>query len=195
MPARMRPRHNRGIRAAIIVSLVSLAIPAVAAAQPALLSTPTASFSPTSLAVLVNATDILDARQAWQERRAHWLARGEAAARARRIGDVAAERKPTPTAPPQPQAPLVQVARPSGGSGADWYAIAACESGGRWNLNSGNGFWGGLQFLPSTWFAYGGGPFDGAGPFPYSAAQQIAVGERVLAGQGPGAWPNCFRWA
>jgi hypothetical protein len=83
----------------------------------------------------------------------------------------------------------------SGHSGADWYAIAQCESGGQWNINSGNGFWGGLQFTPSTWFAYGGGPFDGVGPFPYSSSEQIAVGERVLAGQGPGAWPNCFVWA
>jgi Transglycosylase-like domain len=73
-------------------------------------------------------------------------------------------------------------------------AIASCESGGRWDVNSGNGYWGGLQFAPSTWFAYGGGPFDGSGSFPYSAAQQIAVAEGVLAGQGPGAWPNCFQW-
>jgi hypothetical protein len=75
---------------------------------------------------------------------------------------------------------------------ANWPAIAQCESGGRWDLNSGNGYWGGLQFSPGTWFAYGGGPFDGAGPFPYSEADQITVAERVLAGQGPSAWPNCF---
>lgn len=82
----------------------------------------------------------------------------------------------------------------SGGSGgANWYAIAACESGGNWSLNTGNGFWGGLQFTPGTWFANGGGPFSGVGPFPYSASAQIAVAERVLASQGPGAWPNCFQ--
>ncbi|MBA3552163.1 MAG: transglycosylase family protein [Actinobacteria bacterium] len=79
-------------------------------------------------------------------------------------------------------------------SGADWYAIAACESGGNWSINTGNGFWGGLQFTPQTWFAYGGGPFSGSGPFPYSATTQIAVAERVLDGQGPNAWPNCFQW-
>lgn len=83
---------------------------------------------------------------------------------------------------------------------ADWYAIAVCESGHNppaWHINTLNPFWGGLQFLPSTWFAYGGGPFTdtGTNPFPYSAAQQIAVAERVLAGQGPQAWPHCFRWA
>jgi hypothetical protein len=76
---------------------------------------------------------------------------------------------------------------------ADWYAIAQCESGQRWSVNSGNGYWGGLQFSPQTWFAYGGGPFDGNGPFPYSAAQQIAVAERILASQGPSAWPVCFQ--
>jgi len=75
----------------------------------------------------------------------------------------------------------------------DWYSIAQCESGGRWDLNTANGYWGGLQFAPSTWFAYGGGTFDGQGPFPYSPSQQIAVAERVYAGQGPGAWPVCFR--
>jgi hypothetical protein len=81
------------------------------------------------------------------------------------------------------------------GTEADWWAIAQCESSGRWDLNVGL-FWGGLQFLPSTWFAYGGGPFDDVGqPFPYSPAEQIFVAERVLAGQGSSAWPRCFRWA
>lgn len=87
---------------------------------------------------------------------------------------------------------------PPGGGGyygsVNWYAIARCESGGLWSLNTGNGFWGGLQFTPGTWFANGGGPFSGRGPFPYSAAQQIAVAERVLASQGFGAWPYCGRF-
>lgn len=96
------------------------------------------------------------------------------------------------SAPASP-APAARVATPHGATGANWSAIAACESGGRWSLNSGNGFWGGLQFLPSTWFAFGGGPFDGRGPFPYSAAAQIRVAMRVLAAEGPGAWPVCFR--
>jgi len=94
-----------------------------------------------------------------------------------------------------PAATVAPVATVVSHSGANWYAIAACESGGVWAINSGNGFWGGLQFSPGTWYAYGGGPFDGTGPFPYSAGQQIAVAERVLAAQGPSAWPNCFRWA
>lgn len=73
----------------------------------------------------------------------------------------------------------------------DWDAIAYCESHDQWDINAGT-FWGGLQFLPSTWFAYGGGPFDGVGWFPYSREEQIAVAERVLAAQGPGAWPVCW---
>ena len=96
-----------------------------------------------------------------------------------------------------PAAPAAAPATPTISSvhtSANWSAIALCESGGRWDLNSGNGYWGGLQFSPGTWFANGGGPFDGAGPFPYSSAEQIAVAERVLAGQGPSAWPNCFVW-
>jgi hypothetical protein len=83
-------------------------------------------------------------------------------------------------------------AQPATTWSADWDAIAACESGGVWQINSGNGYWGGLQFTPDTWFAYGGGPFDGTGPFPYSASQQIAVAERLLASQGSSAWPNCY---
>jgi hypothetical protein len=82
------------------------------------------------------------------------------------------------------------------GSGvADWYATAQCESGGRWDINTGNGYVGGLQFTMSTWLSNGGGRFDGIGPFPYSADQQIVVAERVLATQGWQAWPHCFVWA
>jgi Transglycosylase-like domain len=76
----------------------------------------------------------------------------------------------------------------------DWPAIADCESDGRWDTNSSNGFWGGLQFFPHTWFAFGGGAFDGVGPFPYSKLEQIIVAWRVLGAQGPSAWPSCFRW-
>ncbi|MEO8829038.1 transglycosylase family protein [Lapillicoccus sp.] len=68
-----------------------------------------------------------------------------------------------------------------------WDAVAQCESGGNWGINTGNGFSGGLQFTSGTWRAYGG---SGA-PNQASREQQIAVAERVLAGQGPGAWPVC----
>ncbi len=72
-----------------------------------------------------------------------------------------------------------------------WDKVAQCESGGNWNTNTGNGYYGGLQFSASTWRAYGGsGSAHNA-----SRAEQIAVAERVLAGQGWGAWPVCSRKA
>jgi resuscitation-promoting factor RpfA len=68
-----------------------------------------------------------------------------------------------------------------------WDALAQCESGGNWGINTGNGYQGGLQFSPSTWAAFGGqGSAANA-----SKGEQIAVAERVLAGQGWGAWPAC----
>ncbi|MHA7306184.1 transglycosylase family protein [Arthrobacter sp. TMN-49] len=71
--------------------------------------------------------------------------------------------------------------------GGTWDSLAQCESGGDWAINTGNGFSGGLQFTPSTWAAFGG---TGA-PESASREQQIAVAERVQAGQGWGAWPSC----
>lgn len=72
---------------------------------------------------------------------------------------------------------------------ADWEAVALCESSGNWHINAYHD--GGLQFLPSTWIGFGGGAFA---RYAHQASkkQQIAVAERVLAIQGPRAWPNCF---
>jgi len=72
----------------------------------------------------------------------------------------------------------------------NWDALAQCESGGRWNINTGNGYYGGLQFAASTWRGYGGTQYAARADLA-SREQQIAVGERVLASQGPGAWPSC----
>jgi hypothetical protein len=76
---------------------------------------------------------------------------------------------------------------------ADWDAMAMCESSQRWHLNVGI-FDGGLQFLPSTWDAYGGGQFA-RWAWQASKLEQIVVASRVLAVQGPIAWPHCFRSA
>jgi peptidoglycan hydrolase CwlO-like protein len=81
---------------------------------------------------------------------------------------------------------------PSGPYNADWDAIAQCESGGNWHLDG--EYDGGLQFHPDTWLAYGGGKFARYA-WQASREQQIAVGEKVLAAQGPSAWPNCFKEA
>jgi LysM repeat protein len=79
---------------------------------------------------------------------------------------------------------------PVSSDGVNWAAIAACESGGNWSANTGNGFYGGLQFSEGTWLAYGGGRYAPSANLA-SESQQIAVAERVLAGQGIGAWPVC----
>ena len=68
-----------------------------------------------------------------------------------------------------------------------WDALAQCESGGNWAINTGNGFSGGLQFTPQTWAGFGGT----GSPENASRAQQIAVAEKVQATQGWGAWPAC----
>jgi hypothetical protein len=75
-----------------------------------------------------------------------------------------------------------------------WDKVAKCESGNRWGINTGNGYYGGLQFSSSTWRAYGGRKY-GSQANKASKAEQIAIARRVLAGQGPGAWPTCSRRA
>jgi LysM repeat protein len=81
---------------------------------------------------------------------------------------------------------------PAAGSsgGVNWSAIAACESGGNWSADTGNGFYGGLQFTEGTWLGYGGGQYASSAS-QATPAEQIAVAQRVLAGQGIGAWPVC----
>ncbi len=73
--------------------------------------------------------------------------------------------------------------------GANWDAIAACESGGNWSINSGNGYYGGLQFSMGTWRANGGA----GSPHAASRSEQIRVAENVLRSQGLRAWPVCGR--
>jgi uncharacterized protein YabE (DUF348 family) len=74
-------------------------------------------------------------------------------------------------------------------SGGVWDKIARCESGGNWSINTGNGFYGGLQFTKSTWHAFGGSGM----PNHASRARQIAVAKKVQKSQGWGAWPGCTR--
>jgi resuscitation-promoting factor RpfE len=69
----------------------------------------------------------------------------------------------------------------------NWDAVAACESGGNWAINTGNGYYGGLQFTMGTWRANGGS----GSPAGASREEQIRVAENVLARQGLGAWPVC----
>jgi len=87
-------------------------------------------------------------------------------------------------------APLVGSMGTASADTGVWDAVAQCESTGNWAINTGNGFYGGLQFTQSTWAGYGGTTYASRADLA-SREQQIAVAQRVLAGQGPGAWPVC----
>ena len=100
-------------------------------------------------------------------------------------------------APPTTVAPQTQETQPApapvasvASSGSVWDSLAQCESGGNWSINTGNGFYGGLQFVQSTWVAMGGQQYASHAHLA-SRSAQIAVAERVLAAQGWGAWPGC----
>jgi len=90
-----------------------------------------------------------------------------------------------PAAPAPPSAPA-----PAPTSGANWDGLAQCESGGNWAANTGNGYYGGLQFHPRTWTGFGGGAYAARADLA-TREQQIAIAEKVLAVQGRGAWPGC----
>jgi LysM repeat protein len=85
------------------------------------------------------------------------------------------------------------LAGPASAADHDWSGVARCESGGNWQTNTGNGYYGGLQFSDSTWKGYGGGQYASRADLA-SASEQIAVAERVMAGQGIGAWPVCGKY-
>lgn len=72
----------------------------------------------------------------------------------------------------------------------DWDELAQCESSGDWSINTGNGFYGGLQFHQQTWAGFGGLAYAPRADLA-SRAQQIDIARKVLAVQGPGAWPAC----
>ncbi|WP_396893558.1 transglycosylase family protein [[Mycobacterium] wendilense] len=84
-------------------------------------------------------------------------------------------------------APLALGTATASADSVNWDAIAACESGGNWAINTGNGYYGGLQFSMSTWRANGGT----GSPHTASKAEQIRVAENTLRSQGIGAWPTC----
>lgn len=71
-----------------------------------------------------------------------------------------------------------------------WDKVAACESSNNWDINTGNGYYGGLQFTQSTWQAYGGLAYAPRADLA-TKTEQITIAEKVLSSQGPGAWPVC----
>ncbi|GAB2741839.1 transglycosylase family protein [Kitasatospora kifunensis] len=86
--------------------------------------------------------------------------------------------------------PCITATTASAAPVSTWDKVAQCESSGNWSINTGNGYYGGLQFSASTWAAYGGTQYA-AQANQATKDQQIAVAEKVLADQGPGAWPVC----
>ncbi|AXE86446.1 transglycosylase family protein [Streptomyces sp. Go-475] len=87
-------------------------------------------------------------------------------------------------------APLMAAGNASAATASEWDAVAQCESGGNWSINTGNGYYGGLQFSASTWSGYGGTKYASTAD-QATKAQQIEIAEKVLASQGKGAWPVC----
>nr|WP_055567470.1 MULTISPECIES: transglycosylase family protein [Streptomyces] len=87
-------------------------------------------------------------------------------------------------------APLMAAGSANAATTSEWDAVAQCESGGNWSINTGNGYYGGVQFSASTWASYGGTKYAPTAD-KASKAQQIEIAEKVLAGQGKGAWPSC----
>lgn len=86
--------------------------------------------------------------------------------------------------------PLLGAVQAHAASPSTWDKVARCESNGNWDINTGNGYFGGLQFTQSTWKAHGGTRYAVRADLA-TREQQIAVAENVLASQGPGAWPVC----
>ncbi|QBJ94761.1 resuscitation-promoting factor rpfe [Rhodococcus sp. ABRD24] len=87
-------------------------------------------------------------------------------------------------------APLAIGSGTANAASGDWDSVAQCESGGNWGANTGNGYYGGLQFSAGTWSAHGGSGL----PHNNSREEQIRVAESVLASQGSGAWPSCSQY-
>ncbi|MFF4343895.1 transglycosylase family protein [Kitasatospora sp. NPDC001540] len=86
--------------------------------------------------------------------------------------------------------PCLTTGTASAATVATWDKVAQCESSGNWSINTGNGFYGGLQFTSSTWAEFGGTAYASRADLA-TKDQQIAIAEKVLASQGPGAWPVC----
>ena len=99
------------------------------------------------------------------------------------------EPEPEPDPEPEVESDEPDVPSPPVSDGGVWDELAQCESGGNWSINTGNGYYGGLQFSLSTWQAYGGTGY----PHEHSRETQIAVATRLRDANGGsyGSWPHC----
>ena len=84
-------------------------------------------------------------------------------------------------------APMVLATGTANADSVNWDAVAACESGGNWSINTGNGYYGGLQFSKPAWDEVGGTGY----PHEHPRDTQIEMGRRLQARYGWGAWPHC----
>ena len=210
-PYRKPPKHRKprrisiaitGAAAATIVAVasgVAAAAPEgsasrVASSQPARTAVDSYGLTQSALQLAQVRTHVVkmdlrkrgaDARRADARRAAARRAAAAQRAAERAAARQAAQQQQQPTAAPAPsQAP------PAASGAVNWDAIAQCESGGNWSINTGNGYYGGLQFTQQTWEAYGGLSYAPRADLA-SRAAQIAVAEKVYAAGGLGAWPVC----
>ncbi len=103
--------------------------------------------------------------------------------------EPAPAREAEPAPEPEPEPAPERESSPAVSDGSVWDRLAGCEAGGNWSINTGNGYYGGLQFSASSWRAVGGSGL----PHEASRETQIQMGERLKAKQGWGAWPACSR--
>ncbi|HEX8081051.1 MAG TPA: transglycosylase family protein [Jatrophihabitans sp.] len=120
------------------------------------------------------------------------------------ITEIGTRQKPPPPPPPPPAPPAPPVTNqpaprtpappppPSSNNGLNWDAMAACESGGNWSINTGNGYYGGLQFDSGTWLSNGGGAYAPRADLA-TREQQIAVATNLYNARGASPWPTCGR--
>jgi uncharacterized protein YabE (DUF348 family) len=99
---------------------------------------------------------------------------------------VGTKHRPTPKPSSSPSPPVAN-------NGLNWDGVASCESGGNWHINTGNGYYGGLQFNYSTWLAYGGGQYAQRADLA-TREQQIAIANKVYAARGSSPWPVCGKY-
>jgi resuscitation-promoting factor RpfB len=106
--------------------------------------------------------------------------------------ETARQQLATAVSKPPVTAQVVVGTKPAPASGLNWDALARCEAGGNWAANTGNGYYGGLQYNQGTWIGSGGGAYA---PRPDLATreQQIAIGEKTYAARGTSPWPSCGR--
>jgi uncharacterized protein YabE (DUF348 family) len=91
---------------------------------------------------------------------------------------------------PKPAKPAAAAPASSSGNGLNWDAVAKCEAGGKWNINTGNGYYGGLQFNKGTWLSNGGGAYAPTANLA-TREQQIAVATKLYNARGSSPWPVC----